>query len=105
MPCGMIEVRLARQGVNAEQLIDPFHDARGDRVVGIELDRVEELPPRVRPASGMHQLWPAHAIVGGIAVGLQNSFELSQKFLRTFAPRPSRKSKTTPPPGRLYCQR
>jgi hypothetical protein len=44
-------------GVDSEQLIDPFHHARGDRVLGVELERVEELPPRMRrPASGVHQL-------------------------------------------------
>src|SRR5450759_797667 len=86
--CGEIELVLTRQGVDPEQLIDQFHDARGDCVLGVELDRIEELPPGVRPASGMHQLRPAHAFVSDIAVGLQNSFELSQELLRPFASAP-----------------
>src|SRR5208282_1351513 len=43
--CGVTEFLLACQGVDSEQLIDPFYDARGNRVVGVELDRIEELPP------------------------------------------------------------
>ena len=34
----------------------------------------------------MHHCRPAHAIVGDIAVGLQDAFELSQEFLGPVAP-------------------
>ena len=51
----------------------------------VERSRLEELPSRVRPTGGMHQLRPAHVIVGDIAVGLQDAFELSQKFLWSVA--------------------
>src|ERR1039458_2803815 len=88
MARGVIEVLFARQGVDPEQLVDPRHDARGDRIAGVELGRVEKLPSRMRPASGMHDLRPAHVIVSAIAVGLQNAFELPQEFLRSVAPPP-----------------
>ena len=68
--CGVIELLLARHRIDPEQLIDQFHQARGDHVVGVELDGIEELPPRMRPTAGMHQLRPAHLFVRDIAVGL-----------------------------------
>jgi hypothetical protein len=48
-------------------------------------------PPRKtvvggRPARSMHHPRPADLIVGRIAVGLQNAFELSQKLLWSVAP-------------------
>src|ERR1039457_1975009 len=86
--CGMVELVLTRQGVDPEQVIDQFHDASGDCILGVELDRIEEFPPGVRPASGVHQLRPAHLLIGDIAVGLQNAFELSQELLRPFASAP-----------------
>src|SRR5664279_4563852 len=86
--CVVIEFVRTRQGVDPEQVIDQFHDARGDYVLGVELDRIEEFPPGVRPASGVDQLRPAHLFIGDIAVGLQNAFELSQELLRPFASAP-----------------
>ena len=88
MARGVVEVLCARQGVDPEQLVDPRHDARGGRIAGVELGRLEKLPSRMRPAACMHDLRPAHVIVGGIAVGLQNAFELAQEFLRPVAPPP-----------------
>src|SRR5664280_721225 len=86
--CGVIEFLLARHRVDSEQVIDQLHNARGDRVAGVELGRVEELPPQMRQAAGMHQLRPAHVSVNDIAIGLQYSFELSQKLLRPFPSAP-----------------
>ena len=85
---GVVEVLCARQGVDPEQVVDPRHHARRRRIGGVELGRLEELSPRMRPTAGMHHLRPAHVIVGGIAVGLQNAFELSQEFLWPVAPSP-----------------
>src|ERR1035441_6968613 len=67
---------------------DQPHDARGRRIGGVELRRLEELPSRVRPTCGMHHLRPADAIVSAIAVGLQNALKLSQEFLGPVAPPP-----------------
>jgi hypothetical protein len=44
----VVKVLFARQGVDAEQFVDQLHDARGDRIAGVELDRLEELPARGR---------------------------------------------------------
>src|ERR1039458_7275213 len=88
MARGVVEVLFARQGVEPEQLVDPRHDARGDHVVRMELGRLEKLPSRMRPASGMHDPRSADAIIGAITVGLQNAFELPQKLLWPVAPPP-----------------
>jgi hypothetical protein len=45
---GVIELLRTRQGVDPEQLIDPFYYACRYGVVGIELDCIEELPSRMR---------------------------------------------------------
>src|ERR1039458_7037868 len=50
----------------------------------IHFHRIHKLPPCVRPTSHMHQLRPTHAIVGLIAVGLQNAFPVFQEPFRTF---------------------
>src|ERR1035437_10637642 len=88
MPPRVIELPFARLGVDAEQLIDPRHHTHGDDIAGVEFGRLEELPPRMRPAGGMHHLRTAHAIVGDIAVGLQNALKLSQEVLWPFASTP-----------------
>src|ERR1017187_5214325 len=88
MARGVVEVLFARQGVEPEQLVDPRHDARGDHVARMELGRLEKLPSRMRPASGMHDPRSADAIIGAITVGLQNAFELPQKLLWPVAPPP-----------------
>ena len=63
----------------------------------------------------MHYLRSAHAFISDIAVGLQNTFKLSQKLSRgrrARVPDESRRlrpledygaSKTTAPPGMPYC--
>jgi hypothetical protein len=48
MARGVVKVLFARLGVDAEQLVDPRHNARGGRVAGVELGRFEELSSRVR---------------------------------------------------------
>ena len=48
MARGVVKVLFARLGVDAEQLVDPGHNARGGRVAGVELGRFEELSSRVR---------------------------------------------------------
>jgi hypothetical protein len=48
MACGVVEILFARLGIDAEQVIDTRHKARGRRVAGIELGRLEEFPSRVR---------------------------------------------------------
>src|SRR5208283_4296450 len=88
MASGDVQVLFARQSVDREQLVDLRHDARGGRIAGVELGRLEELPSRVRPAAGMHHLRPAHVIVSAIAVGLQDAFELPQELLWPVAPPP-----------------
>src|ERR1035437_9034696 len=88
MARGMVVVLRARLGVDPEQVVDRLHNARSRHVAGVEFGRLEELPARVRPAGGMHHLRPAHAVIGDLAVGLQNAFELSQKLLGSVAPPP-----------------
>src|ERR1035441_1560169 len=88
MARGVVEVLFARLGVDAEQLIAQPHDARGGRIAGVELGSLEELSSRVPPTCGMHDPRPADVIVGAIAVGLQNAFELFQEFLWPVAPPP-----------------
>jgi hypothetical protein len=102
---GVVEVQFARLGVDSEQVIDPRHHARGGRIAGVELGRLKELMSRMRPTASMHHLRPTHMLVGTIAVGLQNAFELSQELLWAVTSRPNWKSNTTPPPGLPYCHK
>jgi hypothetical protein len=51
----------------------------------MQLYRIDELSPRMRPTPGMNHLRPADVVVGGITVGLLNAIELPEKLLRSFA--------------------
>ena len=64
-------------GVDGKQIIHPLHDARRHSILRMQLHRIDELPPRMRPAHSMHHLRPADVLVSGIAVGLQDAIELS----------------------------
>src|SRR5665647_3922221 len=88
MARGVIETLRARQGIDRKQFIDPRHDARRHRIPRVELGCFKKLASRVRPTAGMHHLRPAHTFIGDIAVGLQNTFELSKKLSRPLPPAP-----------------
>ena len=96
----MAYILRARLGVDPEQIVDEQHDALGHTLARGHLIRFVKLTPRMAPTGGMHQLRAAHLVISGIAIGLQRSVESCQKFPRTLAPPPSRKSNTTLPPGR-----
>jgi len=54
----------------------------------MEFHRIEKVPPRMRPATRVHHFRPAYMLIGTIAVGLQNAFEVAQELLGTFPPAP-----------------
>ena len=68
-------------GVDREQLVDPRHQPRRQTICRIELDRLVKLPSRMRPAGRVDHLRPAHPVVSGVAIGLQNTFKVAQKLL------------------------
>ena len=76
----------ARFAVHQKQRVHAHHHLRRFGVLRLQLHRIDELTPRVRPAAHMHKLRPAHAVVGLIAVGLQNPFPVAQKLQRTIPP-------------------
>jgi hypothetical protein len=67
------------------RIIDPRHNARGNGIAGIKPHGLEKVSPRMRPARRMHQLRPTDSVVGGIAVALQNAFEVFQEPPRPLA--------------------
>jgi ferredoxin len=83
-------VRIAGFRVYQKQFVDPLYQMPGNTVVRIQFERLIYLPARMCPTSGAHQLRPACVVVGDVAVGLQNAFELSEKQFRAFpsAPHP-----------------
>src|SRR3954454_3570604 len=75
-------------GIDRKQLIDSRHNARRDTILRTEFQSLDELSARVRPTAGMHDLGSAHLFVSGVAITLQDTFELSQKSLRAVASTP-----------------
>src|ERR1700736_6975701 len=84
----MIHARIARLGIDREQLVDPRHQLRRHPILRIQFDRVEYLSPRMRPACRMHHPDPTHTTVSGITIGLQNTFILSEELHRAVAAPP-----------------
>src|ERR1035437_3797323 len=82
----MILARIASLGINQKQLVGPPHELPRDAVVGIEFEGFKQLPAGMRPTRRMHHLRTARSVVGGVAIGLQNTFELAAESFRTFAP-------------------
>src|SRR5690349_18131170 len=88
MPCSMIEFLGARLGVNGKQLVNTLYNLRRVAVFRVQFQCLEKLPSRMRPTAGMHDLGPAQILISGVAVALQDAFELTEKPLRSFASTP-----------------
>src|ERR1035441_6668620 len=54
----------------------------------MQLHRFDEFSSRMRPASRVHHLRPAHRIVRGVSIALQKAIELLQETFRAFTPAP-----------------
>src|SRR5579863_2895542 len=54
----------------------------------MQLHRFDEFSSRMRPASRVHHLRPAHRIVRGVSIALQKTIEFLQKTFWTFPPAP-----------------
>ena len=80
------QFRARAWAVHRKQLVDEDDNALGRTLAGAELMRFEELAPSMRPTAGMHQSRPTHANVGGVAVGLQQPFEIAQECLGALPP-------------------
>ena len=85
MTRSVIQLIGASLGVDGKQIIHSLHDACRYDVLRMQLYRIDELSLRMRPTHGMSHLRPADVVVGGIAVGLQNTIKLVEKLLRSFA--------------------
>src|SRR5664279_850653 len=85
MTRSVIHVLLARFGVDGKQIIRQLHDARCSQVLRVQLNRVDELSSRMGPAHSMDDLRAANVVVSGIAIRLQEAFELLKKLLGPFA--------------------
>jgi hypothetical protein len=63
----------------------------GVAVLRLHLHGIHKLAPSVRPTTDVHQLRPTHAVVGLVAVGLQDAIPFAQELERTLAPSPQAK--------------
>src|SRR5258708_16201026 len=100
MASGMIHLLVASSGVDSKQLVHQLDDSHRPRILLVELDCVDKVPSRMAPTGRMHHLWaPYAAIIGRIAVCLENPLEVDKEMRWTFAiaahakieaPRPSR---------------
>jgi hypothetical protein len=79
----MVQMRLSRTGIDGEQFVHECNDSGCHHVLAIQLHRLEEASPGVRPAGSMHNACSADMVVHGVAIGLQNAFELFEKLLGT----------------------
>jgi hypothetical protein len=83
---GMIHVLLPRLAIDAEQIVHQGHDAGRVSVVGIQLDRIDELATRVRKTAGVHHLPVGNLVVAGVPIRLQKPLKRPKEQLRPFAP-------------------
>jgi hypothetical protein len=74
---------LAGVAANQERRIHARDHRHRFGILWIQFHRVDELAPRVRPTSHLHQLRPADIVAGRIAIGLQNAFPSPEEFTRT----------------------
>ena len=81
MTRGEIVAAFARYPINDEQIVDAFDNLLGDGLPRRQFVSLEDASACMRPTCDMDHLRPAHLFVGDIAVGLQQSFEISQKPL------------------------
>src|SRR5947209_16391782 len=88
MTSSIIQIGRTRLGVDRKQLINSRHNARRDTILRTEFQRLNKLSARVRPTAGMHDLGSAHLFMSGVAITLQDAFELSQKSLGTVTSTP-----------------
>src|ERR1700760_4110360 len=84
MTSGVIEIGRTSFGIDREQLVNPCHNARRGAIARTEFQGFKGFSTCMRPTTGVHHVGPAHLFVSGIAVSLQNAFELSQKSFGSF---------------------
>ena len=77
------QLALTRIAIDQKQRVHARDHLHSLSVLRIQFHRVDELAPRVRPASHVRQLRPADILVCRIPVGLQNPFPFPEKLART----------------------
>ena len=75
----MVHLFVPRLSIDREQLVYQFNCADGRGILFIEFDRIHEVPSGVAPAGRMHHLRTAHAIICGVAICLEKSFEVAEE--------------------------
>src|SRR5271167_4983035 len=81
----MVQMRLARAGIDGKQFVHECDDLGCPHVLAIQLHRFEEASSCMRPTCRMHNACSTDMVVHGVALGLQNAFELFEKLLGALA--------------------
>ena len=89
MTCGEIVSVFARHAINGEQIVDAFDNFLGHALARRQFVGLEHTSTRMRPTGDMDHLRSTHLFVGDIAVGLQQSFEISRNRFGPSRPRPN----------------